>query len=64
MTVGEKLQILRGDKSRREVAAALGISYSMYMKLERNERGASDEMKQRISNYYGKSIGYIFFSQA
>ena len=64
MTVGEKLKMLRGNKSRREVAFALDISYSMYMKLERDERGASDDMKQRISDYYGKSIEYIFFSRA
>jgi transcriptional regulator with XRE-family HTH domain len=61
MTVGEKLRKLRGIKSRKTVASDLGISYSMYMKLERDERSASDEMKKKISKYYGKSIEYIFF---
>ena len=62
MTTGEKLRMLRGRKSRSQVANDLDISFSMYTKLERDERTASDEMKRRISNYYGKSIEYIFFS--
>lgn len=61
MTVGEKLRKLRGIKTRKTVASDLGISYSMYMKLERDERTASDEMKKKISKYYGKGIEYIFF---
>lgn len=64
MTTGEKLRKLRGTKPRREVAKELDISYSMYMKLERDERTASDELKRRISSYYGKSIQYIFFNRA
>ena len=64
MTTGEKLRKLRGTKSRHKVAEELDISYSMYMKLERDERNASDELKRRISAYYGKSIQYIFFSRA
>jgi transcriptional regulator with XRE-family HTH domain len=62
MTTGEKLRKLRGIKTREQVANDLDISYSMYMKLERDERKASDELKRRISTYYGKSIQYIFFS--
>ena len=62
MTTGEKLRKLRGIKTREQVANDLNISYSMYMKLERDERNASDELKRRISNYYGRSINYIFFS--
>jgi transcriptional regulator with XRE-family HTH domain len=62
MSVGEKLKSLRGKKSRRKVANDLGISYSMYMKLERDERSASDDMKKKICCYYNQSIEYIFFS--
>jgi transcriptional regulator with XRE-family HTH domain len=64
MTVGEKLKTLRGKKTRQRVAKDLGISYSMYIKLERDERNASDEMKVRISKYYEKSIEHIFFDPA
>lgn len=63
MTVGEKLRNLRGSKPRNKVAKDLGISYSMYMKLERDERSASDEMKIKIAEYYGKSVEYIFFAR-
>lgn len=62
MTIGEKLRQLRGNKPRSQVADDLDISYSMYMKLERDERKASDEMKMRIAKYYGKTVQYIFFS--
>jgi DNA-binding XRE family transcriptional regulator len=62
MSVGEKLRNLRGDKTRQEVAAELDISYSMYMKLERDERKASDAMKVKIAKYYNKSIESIFFN--
>lgn len=62
MTTGEKLRQLRGDKPRHQVADDLGISYSMYMKIERDERKASDELKRRIAKYYGKTVQFLFFS--
>lgn len=62
MTIGEKLRQLRGNKPRNRVAKDLGISYSMYMKIERDERNASDELKMRIAKYYGKTVQFIFFS--
>lgn len=62
MTTGEKLRNLRGEKTRSQVANDLNISYSMYIKLERDERIASDEMKKRIAVYYGQSIESLFFS--
>ena len=63
MSVGTILQNLRGNKTREKVAKDLGISYSMYIKLERDERKASDEMKVRIAEYYGKSVQSIFFAK-
>ena len=62
MTTGEKLRQLRGNKPRHKVAEDLGISYSMYMKIERDERKASDELKIRMAKYFGKSVQFIFFS--
>lgn len=61
-TVGEKLRELRGIKGKKEVSSALGVSFSSYVKYERNERMPSDEVKVRIARYYGKSVESIFFA--
>lgn len=62
MTVGEKLQILRGNKSQAEVAESLGISCSTLSMYEQNNRSPRDEIKVRISKYYGVSVGDLFYS--
>ena len=61
-TVGEKLRELRGTKGKKEVSDALGVSFSSYVKYERDERMPSDEVKVRIARYYGKSVESIFFA--
>ncbi len=61
MTSGEKMRMLRGEKSKRRVAEELGISFSSYVKYERNERIPRDDIKIRIAKYYRKSVQDIFF---
>lgn len=61
MTIGEKLRQIRGDKSMVEVAEAIGVTYSSYIKYERNERKPRAEVMHRIAKYYGKTIDSIFF---
>jgi transcriptional regulator with XRE-family HTH domain len=61
-TTGEKLRELRGIKGKKEVSNAIGISFSSYVKYERDERTPSDEVKVRIAKYYGKSVESIFFA--
>ena len=61
MTIGEKLRRLRGDKSMVEVANAIGVTYSSYIKYERNERKPRAEIMHKIAKYYGRTIDYIFF---
>ena len=58
----EILKKLRGDRSYREVAQALGISESSYIKYERGERNPGDDMKRKIASYYKKSVAFIFYS--
>ena len=62
MSIGKKLQELRGEKSRREVALALGVSESAYTKYERDERRPRDSLKQKIARYYGTTVESIFFT--
>ena len=61
LTPGAKLRKLRGEKSKNEVAAAIGVSASSYIKYERDERNPSDHVKQKIADYFGRSVGFIFF---
>lgn len=62
MSIGKKLAVLRGKKSKAETAEALGVSLSAYIKYERNERVPRDEAKVKIANYYGKTVQEIFFN--
>ena len=59
--IGKKLVVLRGERTQEEVASALGISVSALSMYERGERIPRDNIKIRISSYYGKPVHYIFF---
>lgn len=61
VTPGERLVKLRGKRTKAEVATAIGVSESSYIKYERGERTPSDDVKIRIAKYYGKTVGSIFF---
>lgn len=60
--IGRKLVLLRGNKTREEVAADLGISCSALGMYEQGNRIPRDEIKIKIATYYGKSVEEIFFS--
>ena len=62
MTFGDKMKELRGNKSKRIVAEELGISFSSYVKYERNERVPRDNIKTRIAKYFNCSVQEIFFT--
>ena len=60
--VGKKLVALRGKKSQQEVAEAAGITQAALSMYERGERIPRDAVKIRLANYYGRTVGDIFFS--
>lgn len=60
--IGKKLKDLRGNRKIDEVAEALNVSKSALCMYERGERIPRDEIKVRISQYYGHSIEEIFFA--
>ena len=62
-TIGAILTELRGDRSQKEVAEAVGISLSALSSYERNERVPRDEKKMAIARYYKRDVGSIFFSR-
>ena len=60
--VGKKLVALRGKKSQQEVAEAAGITQAALSMCERGERIPRDAVKIKLANYYGRTVGDIFFS--
>lgn len=61
--IGEKLIRLRGDRTQKEVAEALGISTSALSMYENGERIPRDNIKIRIASLYECPIYEIFFAQ-
>ena len=53
---------LRGKKSRKDVAKAVGISERTLASYERGERVPRDGTKRKIADFYGRTVNYIFFS--
>ncbi len=62
MSVGERLRALRGERTQEEISKELGITKSSYAMYERGERTPRDEVKVRISKYYGVSVQELFYS--
>ena len=61
MTAGEKIRKLRGSTPGRVIAEKIGVSYSSYIKYERDERTPRDEVKKKLAKALGVSVGSIFF---
>ena len=59
--IGRRLCKLRGDRSLRDVAQAVNVSYSALAMYERGERIPRDEVKVRLARYYNRSVQSIFF---
>ena len=49
--------------TRKKLAAIVGCSESMIVKIERGEKNPSMEMAGRISKALGKSVNKLFFAQ-
>ena len=59
--IAERLVALRGNKSREQVAKAIGVSISAISMYENGERIPRDDIKIRIANYYNRTVQEIFF---
>lgn len=60
--IAEKLIKLRGSKTQKEIASAIGVAPSTYAMYELGQRIPSDEVKIRIAKYHKKSVQSIFFA--
>ena len=62
VAIGKKLKKLRGDVAQRKVAKDINISASALAMYETGKRIPRDEVKLRLSEYYGVSIEFLFFN--
>ena len=60
--IGARLRELRGDRSQREIANAIGVEVMTISNYERGERVPQDELKIGLANYFGKTVQEIFFT--
>lgn len=60
--IGARLRALRGEKTRAEVAAAVGVSVSALQMYENGARVPRDQTKMEIAVYFGSTVEDIFFN--
>lgn len=58
--IGERLLKLRGERTREEVANAIGVSLSAVSMYENGDRIPRDAIKIKIASFYQKSVQEIF----
>lgn len=59
--IGELLLHLRGDKTQKEVAEAVGVSQSAIRQYEHGNRSPSDVVKYRLSKLFEMPVQDLFF---
>ncbi|MBQ1792584.1 MAG: helix-turn-helix transcriptional regulator [Oscillospiraceae bacterium] len=62
LTVGERLKNLRGSRSQKEVAEAIGVTTMAISQYESGLRIPRDEIKVKLANYFKKSVTSIFYA--
>lgn len=60
--IGERLRKLRGSRTQKEVADAVGITAMAISQYESGERIPRDEIKKSLAEYYKRTVNFIFFS--
>lgn len=59
--IGRNLRELRGDRTQKEVADAVGVSVMAISSYERGDRVPLDKIKIKLAQLYGKTVQEIFF---
>lgn len=60
--IGERLKMLRGTRTLKEVSECIGISESALSMYENGARVPRDKIKIKLAKYYKKTIQSIFFT--
>lgn len=58
---GKRLRELRGIRTRAGVSKQTGIAYSTLQSYEDGKREPPGPVKQKLADYYGKSVEEIFY---
>lgn len=61
MNAAEKLVNLRGEKTQRDVATAVGITTSAYANYEQGIRVPRDKIKIKLAEFFNVTVEEIFF---
>lgn len=59
--IAARLIELRGAKTQKELAEAIGVAQSTYAMYETGQRIPSDEKKKKIADYHKTTVQAIFF---
>lgn len=59
--IASTLRELRGEHRREEVAIACGVTAQAISMYETGARIPSDDIKQRLAEFYGTTVQKIFF---
>ena len=60
--MGKRLTELRGERSLRTVAKAIGVTESALSNYESGIRVPREDIKAAIANYYNRPVQSIFFT--
>ena len=60
--IGQRLSNLRGNRTLKEVANAVGISVSALAMYETGKRVPRDEIKVMLARYFNTSVEAVFFT--
>ena len=60
--VGYRLMILRGDRTQKEVAEAIGISPGRLRHYESGRCSTKDPLKKPLADYYKVNVLALFFT--
>ena len=60
--IGQRLSNLRGNRTLKEVANAVGISVSALAMYESGKRVPRDEIKVMLARYFNTSVDTTFFT--
>lgn len=61
--IGKRLKDLRGERTLEDVGKDLQVTAMAVSLWERGERIPNDDMKLKISNYFGVPLFDIFFAE-
>ena len=62
LRIAQKLRELRGDRSQREVADAVGTTAMAISLYESGERIPKDEIKIRLARFYNTTVDALFYT--